>query len=179
LDKLKKYFNEDIKISFDNNQNLLIITKDDKVYDFEKNLENSSLIEFSSTNSIIESKIVNELCNKNILDIKYGDLHYIVLTSDGCVYSWSKNNMGPLGRGEIVDNIYKPALIEYLSNKTVIEICCGSGHSLALTSEGEVYAWGNNESGQIGNGEDGRDINQLFPYKVCNFNNKRVKSAVL
>jgi alpha-tubulin suppressor-like RCC1 family protein len=112
LDKLKKYFNEDIKISFDNNQNLLIITKDDKVYDFEKNLENSSLIEFSSTNSIIESKIVNELCNKNILDIKYGDLHYIVLTSDGCVYSWSKNNMGPLGRGEIVDNIYKPVLID-------------------------------------------------------------------
>ncbi len=67
-------------------------------------------------------------------------------------------------------------MIEYLSNKTVIEICCGSHHSLALTSEGEVYAWGNNKGGQIGNGENGRDINQLFPYKVCNFNNERVKS---
>ncbi len=38
LDKFKKCFNGDIKISFDNNRNPLIITKDDKVYDFEKKI---------------------------------------------------------------------------------------------------------------------------------------------
>ncbi len=176
LDKLKDYFDENIKLSFDDNHHLFIITKDDKVYDFQKSLENSSLIEFSSTISVIESKIVKELCDKNIIDIKHGDNSYIALTSEGHVFSWGSNDIGQLGNGEKGNDLYLPALIQYLSSKTVIEICCGCNHSLALSSEGEVYAWGDNETGQIGNGEDGYDICQLFPHKLCNPNNERVKS---
>lgn len=33
-----------------------------------------------------------------------------------------------------------------------VKIVSGTGHVLALTSHGQVYAWGNNGSGQIGNG---------------------------
>ncbi|MEM9877375.1 MAG: hypothetical protein AAF928_20925 [Myxococcota bacterium] len=39
----------------------------------------------------------------------------------------------------------------------------GFGHSCALVVEGDVYCWGNNEVGQIG---DGTNITRVFPTKV-------------
>lgn len=35
-----------------------------------------------------------------------------------------------------------PTLIEFLENERIIDVICGDSHSLALTSEGEVYGWG-------------------------------------
>ena len=32
----------------------------------------------------------------------------------------------------------------------VVDVSCGQGHVLALTSEGQVFAWGGNECGQLG-----------------------------
>lgn len=31
-----------------------------------------------------------------------------------------------------------------------MDVACGDGHSLALTSAREVYVWGNNKDGQLG-----------------------------
>ncbi len=45
---------------------------------------------------------------------------------------------------------YKLVLYKYLSDKQIIDICCGRYHSLVLTNSGEVYSWGRNEDGQIG-----------------------------
>lgn len=32
----------------------------------------------------------------------------------------------------------------------IAEVCCGSAHSLLLTSTGQVYVWGSNSRGQLG-----------------------------
>jgi len=32
----------------------------------------------------------------------------------------------------------------------VVEVRCGSAHSLLLTGTGQVYVWGNNSRGQLG-----------------------------
>jgi len=34
-----------------------------------------------------------------------------------------------------------------------VKIVCGWEHSLALTSKGKIYSWGNNVQGQLGHGE--------------------------
>jgi alpha-tubulin suppressor-like RCC1 family protein len=36
----------------------------------------------------------------------------------------------------------KPRLIEALKSKRVRDIACGSSHSAAITSAGELYTWG-------------------------------------
>ena len=47
-----------------------------------------------------------------------------------------------------------PTLLQgSLSGKVVASVACGSHHSLALTNEGDVYAWGQNNCGQIGSGK--------------------------
>lgn len=37
-------------------------------------------------------------------------------------------------------------------DKTIVTMACGFGHNLALNENGEVWAWGNNSYGQVGNG---------------------------
>ena len=47
-----------------------------------------------------------------------------------------------------------PTLLQgSLSGKVVASVACGSHHSLALTNEGDVFAWGQNNCGQIGSGK--------------------------
>ncbi len=81
------------------------------------------------------------------------------------------NGSGLLGIGSQGFNHRKPILNQYLNNEFVIDISCGLDHSLVLTNCGEVYAWGANYYGQIGNG---RNSDQLKPIKVKGFNNERV-----
>jgi alpha-tubulin suppressor-like RCC1 family protein len=81
------------------------------------------------------------------------------------------NISGYLGIGSEDKSYRKLMLNQYLNNEFVIDISCGFQHSLLLTNCGEVYAWGDNYRGQIGNG---CNSNQLIPIKVKGFNDKKV-----
>lgn len=43
-----------------------------------------------------------------------------------------------------------PKKIESLQNQFVIQLACGDSHSMALTKEGLIYAWGEATYGQLG-----------------------------
>jgi len=150
---LNEYFNENIKLSFVSTRNVIIVTKnEDKVYEFNERFfsENKNLVvlltkDESQRKLLIEGSIVEELCNKNIVDIKTSSLHKIVLTSNGQVYCWGRNTCGVLGNGMYdihLSIVYKPQLNYFLCDKLVIDIKCGNEHTLVLTSNGQVYAWG-------------------------------------
>ena len=60
--------------------------------------------------------------------------------------AWGNNSSGELGNGELLTQL-KPAAATtsgVLAGKTLFAIAAGQSHSLALTSEGKVYAWGYN-----------------------------------
>jgi alpha-tubulin suppressor-like RCC1 family protein len=175
--KLKEYFDEKLKLLYFYELFykifIIIVTKEDKVYEFERNL--ITLLEFNRNNNIfIESRLLKELCSKKIIDFKNGLCHVIARTIDGKVYCWGSNEWGVLGNGKRNDEIYSPELNQYLSDKQIIDICCGGYHTLVLTNRGEVYAWGENTKGQIGNQTSGFDQYQLIPIKVNAFNDEKV-----
>ncbi len=91
------------------------------------------------------------MCFKGIKDFKNGYSHVIALTNDGKVYCWGYNIWGVLGNGKNEWKTYEPELNQYLSDKNIIDISCGSYPSLVLSNSGELYAWGWNNCGQIGN----------------------------
>jgi hypothetical protein len=79
-----------------------------------------------------------------IIDFSCGSSHFLALTKDGNVYSWGSAKHGKLGQLETAD-ISVPRLVQSftLSYKTkVIKVACGPYHSVAISEQGHVYAWG-------------------------------------
>jgi hypothetical protein len=175
LNKLNDEFKQRVKVLyvFENYEyygyNVLIVTKDDKTYAFGNNSYNR--LGFGHNRFVNEIQIVKELCDQQIIDFTNGLEHCIARNSSGKVYCWGRNDWGLLGIGSQDENLHKPKLNQYLNNKFVIDISCGARHSFVLTNCGEVYAWGDNYRGQIGNSCN-RD--QLIPFKVKGFNNERI-----
>lgn len=78
------------------------------------------------------------------------------------VFSWGEGEDGKLGHGNRL-NLDKPKMIDALRSKKIREIACGSSHSAAITSNGELYTWGLGEYGRLGHGDN---VTQLKPKMV-------------
>ncbi|GLE06225.1 hypothetical protein PINS_up015467 [Pythium insidiosum] len=70
------------------------------------------------------------------------------------VYSWGRGEDGQLGLGDTSDQ-HRPVLIDALHERRVVQIACGSGHTVVLTDDGEVYTWGRGDDGRLGHGDNG------------------------
>jgi alpha-tubulin suppressor-like RCC1 family protein len=81
-----------------------------------------------------------------------GNGHSMALKSDGTVLGWGNNNSGEVGNGTIIDQLTPVSVSGLGSGSGVVAIAAGGSHSLALKSDGTVLAWGNNASGQLGDG---------------------------
>lgn len=85
--------------------------------------------------------------------IAIGDKFMIIQTATGEIWGWGDNANGVLGNAsgeETGTNITSPVKIDFPANVTSITISAGADHVLAIGSDGNVYAWGNNASGQLG-----------------------------
>lgn len=96
--------------------------------------------------------ILGQLSGKKPISFSNGSYHVVARSSTHNIYCWGYNNTGQMGIGTNGNQSKTPEMNEFLSTKTIVDVCCGDWHSLALTSTGEVYAWGDNQFGQIGNG---------------------------
>ncbi len=86
--------------------------------------------------------------------------HNLALKADGTVWAWGKNDRGQLGFGPYASSSFYPlpSQVKYPSGdplEEIISIAPGASHSLALRSDGTVWAWGNNDHGQLGRGTAG------------------------
>lgn len=87
---------------------------------------------------------------KDITAISAGSHHVLALRKNGTVWSWGHNPFGNLGTGAPLGIVPLPGLVKDLANVT--SISGGSYFSLAIRKNGTVWAWGDNTSGQLGNG---------------------------
>lgn len=95
------------------------------------------------------------LSGKTVVALATGGAHSLALTSDGRVYAWGGNSWGQLGDGTTKLTSSVPVAVDtagVLSGKTVIGIAAGHTHSVVLTSDGRLYAWGYNGYGELGTG---------------------------
>ncbi|XP_012230297.1 RCC1 and BTB domain-containing protein 1 [Linepithema humile] len=135
----------------------LIVTKDKMVYALGNNI--AGCLGTGDAHSTLYPKKIDALCSKEIKTFAYGSgPHVLALTEKGEVYSWGHNGYCELGNGTCNQGL-TPTLVTMpsvgavgsLNVKCIVDIACGSHHSLALTEDGEVYAWGQNNCGQVGN----------------------------
>src|SRR5581483_6072770 len=112
--------------------------------------------------------------------IAAGAFHTVALKSDGTVFTWGSNGGGQLGNGTAADQS-NPAVVAGLTAVTawgdslfgrnidgttiknltpvpisglsgINQVAGGGFHAVALREDGSVWTWGDNYTGQLGNG---------------------------
>ena len=121
----------------------------------------------------------DETMGLKAIQVSAGYWHSLALGSDGYAYSWGYNWYGQLGNNTKTDS-YVPVPVRDPANPTdtskglkATHISAGYWHSLAVGSDGYVYAWGNNGNGRLG---DGTTNGKLVPVSVM-FNPQPVIAA--
>jgi len=100
---------------------------------------------------VLEPEKVTELDGYNVTGIS-ADPHTCAVTADGGVWCWGDNGSGQIGDGTQVGPVLDPEKVTALDGYNVTEIAAGGGHTCAVTADGGVWCWGNNNKGQIGYG---------------------------
>ncbi|MGO9243653.1 MAG: choice-of-anchor tandem repeat GloVer-containing protein [Verrucomicrobiia bacterium] len=108
----------------------------------------------------------------NVIAIAAGYNHTIALTADQTLWTWGTNNFGQLGNGTYTST-NTPAPV--FSN--VVAIAAGYQYTLAVTN-GQLYAWGYNYSGQLGTNASAVGHTNL-PMLVAGISNVVLVSASL
>ena len=83
------------------------------------------------------------------------------------VFTWGRGEDGQLGLGDTSDQD-EPTYVDALRGVGVRQIACGSGHTVVLSTEGEVFTWGRGDDGRLGHGEYilRAGIHQQFCYSL-------------
>ncbi|XP_074474894.1 putative E3 ubiquitin-protein ligase HERC1 isoform X1 [Sebastes fasciatus] len=94
---------------------------------------------------------VDQLCNKGIKKVSCGTQFSVALACDGHVYTFGQERLIGLP-DSMLKNKSCPQVVPSLEGLFIEDIAVGCEHVLALSSTGDVYAWGCNSEGQLGLG---------------------------
>lgn len=85
-----------------------------------------------------------------------GEFFSLALLSDGTVLAWGRNAEGQLGNNNAPNNSPVPVQVLGVDGvgllRNIVALAASNRHSLALSADGRVFAWGYNTDGQLGNG---------------------------
>ncbi|MCM2327478.1 MAG: hypothetical protein NDI88_06295 [Lysobacter sp.] len=101
----------------------------------------------------------------DVAAISAGGAHSVALKTDGTVWTWGHNHRGQLGdgtRSALYQGRLAPAAVAGMAG--VKSVSAGGSHTVALKSDGTLWAWGANSSGQLG---DGTFEDRLAPVRVA------------
>ena len=107
--------------------------------------------------------MIKPLSDKTIAKVVCGESHTLALTDNGDVYSWGRGYEGQLGIRKSIETVSIPKYIDTLFRKRVVDIACGSRHSMAIDENGDLYTWGEGRCGQLGRG---KERSTIYPTKV-------------
>ena len=114
-------------------------------------------------------KLVAAPTGKQWASVSAGYGHTLALCTDGTLYTWGTNHYGQLGNG-IASTLGRLQIPAPGSGQMWTQVAAGYNFSLALCSDGSLYAWGNNDQGQLG---DGTTQQRLTPVRITPPNGHR------
>uniref|UniRef100_M4B472 BTB domain-containing protein n=1 Tax=Hyaloperonospora arabidopsidis (strain Emoy2) TaxID=559515 RepID=M4B472_HYAAE len=95
------------------------------------------------------TRLASPLDKAMVPQLSCGYHHTAVITEDGAVYTFGRNDYGQLGLGHKL-HMARPTVVESLSRVRVVQVACGCYHTLVLSDDGKVFPFGRNNHGQLG-----------------------------
>lgn len=97
----------------------------------------------------------------SVAQVSTGDALICARKTDGTLWCWGDNEWGAVGDGTTVDRL-APVQVTTLGS-TVAEVSAGDLFACARKTDGTVWCWGTNDSGQLG---DGTTADHFTPAQV-------------
>ncbi len=138
------------------------------------------LFRLNNVNPYINQNNMNSnFVNMEIKQTSLGLQHSAAIIKDGNesstdLYTWGNNDSGQLGLGNN-DSFNTPQKVTSLPEGAIEQISLGSFHSGAVINDGtsdSLYTWGNNDSGQLGLGDN---VSYNEPKKVINLHDGEIE----
>lgn len=99
------------------------------------------------------------------IDIMAGENFSVGIKSDGTLWTWGANDKGQLGNGVTGTGSWQPVQEASLSTNWD-KVSAGDKFVFGIKKDGSMWAWGDNEYGQLG---IGNQINQNEPVLIATF----------
>lgn len=121
----------------------------------------SGALGHGDTNSVPNPKPISTLEDVTIIHIESGGFHTAAVSSSGELWTWGRGDMFQLGhskslmfKDDMGSVVLRPMPVAYFTSNriTVKGVSCGEAHTVALDSEGHLYAFGWGAYGQLGLG---------------------------
>ena len=136
----------------------LAILKDGSLYSWGDNTNGQLGNAATSTTPVPTPAKIGSL---TYLAVSAGANHSVAIDTTGKLWAWGSNSSGQLGNNSNGGTVNAPTQITTDSDWTIIS--AGGAHTLAVRSNGALWAWGANSDGQLG---DGSGIDQISPIQV-------------
>ncbi|MPC11191.1 Ultraviolet-B receptor UVR8 [Portunus trituberculatus] len=147
--KLVSYLSQTRVLSVACGKNHMLAITDNGVYGWGSNKYGQ--VGVGGTGRCPRPTLVSALEGKGIVSVACGQFHSLCVSDDGTLYSWGWGVHGQLGN-DSVEDVHQPSTVTLLAKKHIVQADGGYAHSVAMSQDGNVYAWGCGTYGQIGNG---------------------------
>ena len=75
--------------------------------------------------------------------------HAMGIQTNGTLWGWGNNYAGQIGVGTSQNSLNSP--VQVGTDTNWVDVHCGSAHTIAVKSDGTLWAWGDNSNLQLGN----------------------------
>ena len=101
-----------------------------------------------------------------VSQVAAGGYHVLSRKTDGTVWTWGRNSAGQIGGGTAGASHLTPEAVPGIS--TAVLVGAGGHHSFAALSDGSLFGWGENGSGNLG---DGTTTDRYSPVLISGMTN--------
>ena len=99
----------------------------------------------------------------NVAQVSTGINYTMAIKSDGSLWAWGDNRYGQLGDGTTENSLVPIKIMDNVKQVSVGIAAGGGCYTMAVKSDGSLWAWGSNGYGQLG---DGTTKNSFAPIKI-------------
>jgi alpha-tubulin suppressor-like RCC1 family protein len=104
---------------------------------------------------------VREFCSAtDWCQVSAGLRHTVALKTNGQIWAWGQNNCGQMADGTIINKC--SPVREFCSASNWCRIFSGGNHVLAINTAGQLWGWGRNDNGRLG---DGTTLSRCSPVR--------------